>query len=96
MKGKSSYPLLKLGAAMRTIFVVALALALVDCHKSSSSSTTTGTYTIGGTVSGLPTGTSLTIGAGASAAFASAAFEPGAAEARMAAAGGRVSEALKS
>jgi N-acetylneuraminic acid mutarotase len=57
MKGKSSYPLPKLGAAMRTIGVVALALALVDCHKSSSSSTTTGTYTIGGTVSGLPTGT---------------------------------------
>jgi len=57
MKGKSSYPLLTLGLAMRTICLVAVALTLAACHKSSSSSATTGTYTIGGTISGLTTGT---------------------------------------
>ncbi|MGA2024272.1 MAG: kelch repeat-containing protein [Steroidobacteraceae bacterium] len=57
MKGKSSYPPLTMGAALRSIWVVGLALSLADCNHGSSSSSTTGSYTIGGTISGLTAGT---------------------------------------
>jgi N-acetylneuraminic acid mutarotase len=54
MKGKSSYPLLSLGAAVRAVrhvYLMTAVLALVACggHSSTSSSS----YTVGGTISGL-------------------------------------------
>jgi len=74
MKGKSSYPLPWLGAAvraMRSIYPMAAVLALAACGKHSSTSSD---YTVGGTISGLTASglvlvyngdTTLTVAAGA-------------------------------
>lgn len=74
MNGKSSNPLLTLGAALRFACVIAPTLALLACGGSKSASSSS-SYTIGGTITGLTTGsvvliyndsTTLTIPAGAS------------------------------
>jgi len=54
MKGKSNHPLLTLAAAVRDVCLITAALALAACggHGSSSSSPS-GSYTVGGSISGL-------------------------------------------
>jgi N-acetylneuraminic acid mutarotase len=54
MKGKSNQPLLTLAAAVRGVCLITAALALAACggHASSSSSPS-GSYTVGGSISGL-------------------------------------------
>jgi N-acetylneuraminic acid mutarotase len=49
---RASRPLISFGAAMRTICLVGVALALVDCGHSNDTTPSTN-YTIGGTISGL-------------------------------------------
>jgi N-acetylneuraminic acid mutarotase len=51
MKGKSGYPRLTLGGAVRDLCLITAVLALVACGGGSASNN--GTYTIGGTISGL-------------------------------------------
>jgi N-acetylneuraminic acid mutarotase len=50
---RASRPLISLGAATRTICLVAAALTLADCGGSSSTPITTTNYTVGGSISGL-------------------------------------------
>jgi N-acetylneuraminic acid mutarotase len=52
MRPRASRPLITFGAAMRTICLMGVALALVDCGHSSTTVPSTN-YTIGGTISGL-------------------------------------------
>jgi N-acetylneuraminic acid mutarotase len=54
MKGRSNKPLRTWGALARGVCLMTSALALVACHKGDSGSSAT--YTIGGTISGLTTG----------------------------------------
>jgi N-acetylneuraminic acid mutarotase len=72
MNGKSSNPTLTLGAALSAACLTTAALALVACGHSSSSSSSS--FTVGGTISGLNAGsvvlvyngsTSVTVSAGA-------------------------------
>jgi N-acetylneuraminic acid mutarotase len=54
MGPRASRPLIALGAAMRTIGLVGVALMLVDCgHSSSTAATESTNYTVGGSISGL-------------------------------------------
>jgi N-acetylneuraminic acid mutarotase len=54
MAPRASRPLIALGAALRTIGLVAVALMLVDCgHSSSTTAAESTNYTVGGSISGL-------------------------------------------
>jgi N-acetylneuraminic acid mutarotase len=73
MKGKSSTPRLTLGAAVRGVCLLTAVLALVACGGGSKS-TTSSSYTVGGTIAGLNSGsvvliyndsTTLTVASGA-------------------------------
>src|ERR1700734_3819502 len=57
MKGTLSNPLLTLGASVRNICLLTAALALVACHHSTSTSD----YTVGGTITGLGSGSVVLI-----------------------------------
>jgi N-acetylneuraminic acid mutarotase len=60
MKGKSSDPLLTLGAALRNGYLMTAVLVLAACgHSSSNSSSNSSTYTVGGTISGLTASTGI-------------------------------------
>jgi N-acetylneuraminic acid mutarotase len=73
MKGRSSKPVLTLGAAVRGACLMTAALALIACGGGSKSSSSSASYTIGGTISGLNAGSvvlangsaTVTIAAGA-------------------------------
>src|ERR1700733_2231059 len=72
MKGRSSKPVLTLGAAVRNVYLMTAALALVACGGGGKSSNSTG-FTVGGTITGLNAGSvvlandtaTVTIAAGA-------------------------------
>jgi N-acetylneuraminic acid mutarotase len=71
MKGKSSNPLLTLGAALRDVCLMTAALALVACgggHASTSSAY----YTLGGTISGLSVSSVVLINNGSTTVTVSA------------------------
>jgi N-acetylneuraminic acid mutarotase len=54
MPSRASRPLISLVAALRTIGLAGVALTLADCgHSSSTTSTPTTNYTVGGTIEGL-------------------------------------------
>jgi N-acetylneuraminic acid mutarotase len=57
MKGTSSNPLVTLGAAVRSVCLLTAALALAACHHS----TNTSSYTVGGTITGLGSGSVVLI-----------------------------------
>jgi N-acetylneuraminic acid mutarotase len=59
MKRRSSRPPVTLGAAVRSLCLMIAALALVACHKGSAANT--GSYTIGGPISGLTAGSVVLI-----------------------------------
>jgi N-acetylneuraminic acid mutarotase len=60
MKGKSSTPRLTLGAAVRGVCLLTAVLALVACGGGSKS-TTSASYTVGGTIAGLNSGSVVLI-----------------------------------
>ena len=80
MKGRSSKPVLTLGAAVRGVHLMTAVLALVACGGGSSSNSSS--YTIGGTISGLNAGSvvlangtaTVTIAAGATTWIFSSSF----------------------
>jgi N-acetylneuraminic acid mutarotase len=74
MNGKSSYPLLSLGAAaraMRGVFLLTAVLALAACGGKKSS-TSAADYTVGGTISGLTAGSVVLINNGSTTVTVSA------------------------
>src|ERR1700728_2673810 len=84
MKGKSSTPRLTLGAAVRGVCLMTAVLALVACGGSKS--TTSSSYTVGGTIAGLNAGsvvliyngsTTLTVSSGATTWVFPSAFTAG-------------------
>jgi N-acetylneuraminic acid mutarotase len=61
MKGKSSYPLLTLGAVLRGVYLMTVTLALVACGGGHSSNSSSAAHTVGGTISGLAAGSVVLI-----------------------------------
>ena len=85
MNGRSSKPAITLGAALRGVYLLTAALALTACGGKSSSSTSS--FTIGGSISGLNAGSvvlangsaTVTVAAGATSWVLPGSFASGSA-----------------
>ncbi len=85
MNGRSSKPVITLGAALRSVCLTTAAVALAACGGGGSKSAASSSFTIGGTISGLTTGSvvlangsaTVTVAAGATSWTLPGTFDSG-------------------